>query len=253
MIVTEALSRLKEKIVQRVNGCGQESFINKVLLGEQYLTCENVFAGKPKCRLYPFSLLGHHLTFFRSLVQKPFWYYSGRVFMLQTNKEFSQKSYGGTTGHYVVSRGWVDRRCFSNRLDSSQPLEARLLLTMELWLSPSWGQKPSLYSFYSWWCPEHSTHPTDVYRDAGYRHHSWLCWELELKQTGILLLSPSFINFVSLAVWFPSQSIATLELALSHRKPKQMWQVTSSHIPGSNSCDLIVGDSKHCSEASPRW
>lgn len=97
MIVTEALSRLKEKIVQRVNGCGQEIFINKVLLGEQYLTCENVFAGKPKCRLYPFSLLGHHLTFFTSLAQKPFWYYSGRVFMLQTNKEFSQKIYGGTT------------------------------------------------------------------------------------------------------------------------------------------------------------
>lgn len=47
MIVTEALNSLKEKMLQRANGCGQEIFINKVLLGEQYLTCENVFAGKP--------------------------------------------------------------------------------------------------------------------------------------------------------------------------------------------------------------
>lgn len=47
MIVTDAFNSLKEKIVQRAKGCGQEIFINKVLLGEQYLTCENVFAGKP--------------------------------------------------------------------------------------------------------------------------------------------------------------------------------------------------------------
>lgn len=47
MIVTEALNSLKEKMFQGANGCGQKFFSNNVLLDEQYLTSETVFAGKP--------------------------------------------------------------------------------------------------------------------------------------------------------------------------------------------------------------
>ena len=46
MIVTEALNSLKEKMFQRANDV-VKIFSVTMLLDEQYLTSETVFAGKP--------------------------------------------------------------------------------------------------------------------------------------------------------------------------------------------------------------
>lgn len=58
-------------MLQRVNGYGQEMFISRVLLGEQHLTWENVFAGKPNVGSIHLQPWGYHLTFFWGLAQKP--------------------------------------------------------------------------------------------------------------------------------------------------------------------------------------